>query len=130
MIREIIAAVVVLSGVGGYLYLRGERLLDSIIERQKRRKGGYFKKIKINEWCPGCGHRAGDIVWNPELERVIHNCQKCGATWPEKPRVPAHAWDVLGKMIKFNRESAQDVKDVFTRANVPIELKQDKSETN
>src|SRR5271167_2994099 len=123
MIGLIVGGVVSVAGAGTWLYFHGERALDAIIDYQKKRRAGYFKKSKVNEACKACGWKKGDIVWNPELERLIHSCQVCGATWPETPRVPAHLWDILGKMIKFNRESAQDVKEVFERANAPIEIK-------
>ena|SRR5271157_1028586 len=123
MIFQVAAAIFSVSAAGAYLWFRGGRLLDGLIERQKRVRGGFYKRVKPNEWCPSCGAKKGQIVWNPELERVIHGCDVCGANWPEKPRVPAHAWDILGKQIKYNRENAEDVKETFARANAPIKLK-------
>jgi hypothetical protein len=127
MIFQTAAAIFSVSAAGTYLWFRGERILDGLIEYQKRRRGGFYKTIKVNGWCNACGHRNGEISWNPEVERVMHTCNVCGASWPELPRVPAHAWDYLGKMIKERRDNAEDVKEVFARANTPIKPSKDQA---
>jgi hypothetical protein len=123
MIGLIISGILTVGGAGTWVYFYGDHALDRVLDFQKRMKAGYYRKSKVNERCKACGHKHGTIVWNSELERLMHECQVCGATWPELPRVPSHLWDILGKMIKFQNENAQDVKEAFARANKPIEIK-------
>lgn|SRR5208282_3918591 len=138
MLRLILTSSSVALLTATYLYFYGDGILDAIIEHQKKVKGGFYKKINRNEKCPNCGLEGGflgrlfprwdlvctgEITWNAQLERCIHGCKQCGATWPEKPRIPSNVWDLVGKMIKHDAEHAEDIKSVFEQANRPIVLK-------
>lgn len=97
-----------------------ERVLDRVIEFERRRRGGYYRTIKKNQMCPACGSKNGEIFYNPEIQRIVHTCGQCNAAWPEKPRVPASAWDFLGRDLKANADQADTVREIFRRANTPI----------
>ena len=80
--------------------------------------------------CPACGSRRSDIVWNSERKRLIRGCRRCGAIKPEQPRVPASAWDFVGRDIELIGDRKEDIREQLARANAPIMPKKDqKAET-
>lgn len=123
MIQYILAAVTVISG-GSYLYFRGEKLLDAVLIFKARLQSGYFRKIRKNAQCPACGAKHGEIVYNPEIQRVVHGCSECNAAWADLPRINPEKWDFLGRDLKFAGDRAEEVRNAFAIANAPIKLKE------
>lgn len=129
-LRTIIAVGTTLLVSGTYLYFRAEKVLDGIIEVQKRYKAGYYGHAAFLSKCPACGSRRSDIVWNSERKRLIRGCRRCGAIKPEQPRVPASAWDFVGRDIELIGDRKEDIREQLARANAPIMPKKDqKAET-
>jgi hypothetical protein len=129
-----VSAFVLLVGSCGYfcrayLAFRFERLLDRIIEFEKRVRGGWYRKANPNERCPSCGHRIGAIFYNPESQRLMHTCRICNAVWPQKARISPQAWDIVGNTMKANQDQIETVREAFERANTPI-IPANKKEAN
>jgi hypothetical protein len=117
---EITSCLLFLSAGGTYLYFHAEQLLDELIEFQKKVRGGFYRTANPNERCPACGAKNGTIFYTPETQRLMHTCNVCNASWPEKPRIPSHAWDLVGKTMQANQDQIADVREIFERANKPV----------
>jgi hypothetical protein len=86
-----------------------ERLLDAVIRWVVLHK----KPIDPNSLCYACGARKGRLSYDPTLQRVIKQCDVCGAARPILPRVPAHLWDFTGKALRASEDYERILRDRF-----------------
>jgi hypothetical protein len=106
-------------------FLRGvERLLDMYLAHQKKQKAAAaLRKLERtaldrNAQCFACGHRDGEISYDPTIQRVVHHCKVCGAVRPELPVYPVKAWDFLGRDLRVNKERELEVMQRFNGGNI------------
>lgn len=123
MIGLIIIAVSAVSLTGLGLWSGRDAIVDRILDWKMR--------VRKNAACPACRARNGEIVYNPEIQKIVHGCNECNAAWPENPVIPPQAWDFLGRDLKQAGADADSVREAFAIANSPIKLKdQPKEQVN
>lgn len=49
----------------------------------------------VNEKCPACGHRKGNIKFSEVHKQLLHSCEVCQAAWGEPCIVKPDAWKVV-----------------------------------
>src|SRR5690348_10409366 len=94
-----------------------EYLLDWIIARQARRKLSK-RRIDPNSQCFACGHKQGQIAYDPATRYVIHTCNVCGALRAERPIVEATRWDFIGRDSEQSRKYEAEVRQRFEQSGV------------
>lgn len=71
-------------------------------------------KIDKNAQCLACGeYNAGEIKYDPTIQRVVHRCKVCSAVRAEKPVYPVEVWDFVGRDLKKNTEREKEVMSRF-----------------
>jgi hypothetical protein len=80
-----------------------ENWLDRIIARLKRWNTQRYlrnNKVNPNEPCPSCGNEQGAMKYDPQLQKLVIQCQRCGAARCFNPLIPVRVWDFVGAEMK------------------------------
>ena len=108
--------------------------LDRIIARLQRWNTKRYlcnNRVNPNEPCPACGNEEGVLKYDPSLQKLVVQCQRCGAARCVNPLLPVKVWDFVGREMKEQDNFKGNVSKYFdagsnlTPGRIPIDAGKD-----